>query len=123
METEGLDFAGALEWLADRAGIELEREAEDPAAAARRERSDRLHALLERTAAYYVRLLWESGEAAGRVSTWPAAGWRRRRCGSSASGTRRVRTTEWSAPRCAPATARTSCWPAGWPSSGATAAG
>jgi DNA primase len=65
METEGLDFAGALEWLADRAGIELEREAEDPAAAARRERSDRLHALLERTAAYYVRLLWESGEAAG----------------------------------------------------------
>jgi DNA primase len=65
METEGLDFAGALEWLADRAGIELEREAEDPAAAARRERSDRLLALLERTAAYYVRLLWESGEAAG----------------------------------------------------------
>ena len=65
METEGLDFGGALEWLADRAGIELEREAEDPAAAARRERSDRLHALLERTAAYYVRLLWESGEAAG----------------------------------------------------------
>jgi DNA primase len=65
METEGLDFAGALESLADRAGIELEREAEDPAAAARRERSDRLHALLERTAAYYVRLLWESGEAAG----------------------------------------------------------
>jgi DNA primase len=63
METEGLDFAGALEWLADRAGIELEREAEDPAAAARRERSDRLLALLERTAAYYVRLLWESGEA------------------------------------------------------------
>jgi DNA primase len=65
METEGLDFTGALEWLADRAGIELEREAEDPAAAARRERSDRLYALLERTAAYYVRLLWESGEAAG----------------------------------------------------------
>src|SRR5215207_10558910 len=64
METEGLDFAGALEWLADRAGIELEREAEDPAAAARRERTDRLYALLERTAAYYVRLLWESGEAA-----------------------------------------------------------
>jgi DNA primase len=65
METEGLDFAGALESLADRYGVELEREAEDPAAAARRERTDRLLALLERTAAYYARLLWESGEAAG----------------------------------------------------------
>jgi DNA primase len=64
METEGLDFAGALESLADRYGVELEREAEDPAMAARRERSDRLRALLERTAAYYVRVLWESPEAA-----------------------------------------------------------
>ncbi len=64
METEGLDFAGALESLADRYGVELEREAEDPASAARRERSDRLRALLERTAAYYVRVLWESPEAA-----------------------------------------------------------
>jgi DNA primase len=64
MATEGLDFAGALESLADRAGIELEREAEDPADAARRMRRDRLLALLERTAAYYVRVLWESGEAA-----------------------------------------------------------
>src|SRR4051812_17725764 len=65
METEGLDFGGALESLAARYGVELEREAEDPAAAARRERADRLLALLERTAAWYVRLLWESGEAAG----------------------------------------------------------
>src|SRR3990170_4457985 len=36
METEGLDFAGALEALADRYGVQLEREAEDPADAARR---------------------------------------------------------------------------------------
>ena len=64
METEGLDFAGALESLAARAGIELEREAEDPRDAERRARRDRLLALLERTAAYYVRVLWESGEAA-----------------------------------------------------------
>ncbi len=63
METDGLDFAGALESLADRYGVELEREAEDPATAARRERNDRLLALLERTAAYYVRVLWESPEA------------------------------------------------------------
>ncbi len=64
METEGLDFAGALESLAARAGIELEREAEDPRDAERRSRRDRLLALLERTAAYYVRVLWESAEAA-----------------------------------------------------------
>ena len=68
METEGLDFAGALESLADRYGVQLEREAEDPADAARRAARDRLLALLERTAAYYVRLLWESPEAAGARS-------------------------------------------------------
>jgi DNA primase len=64
METEGLDFGGALESLADRYGVQLEREAEDPADAARRAARDRLLALLERTAAYYVRVLWESPEAA-----------------------------------------------------------
>ena len=64
METEGLDFAGALESLADRYGVQLEREAEDPAEAARRSARDRLMALLERTTAYYVRVLWESPEAA-----------------------------------------------------------
>jgi DNA primase len=64
MATEGLDFAGALEWLADRTGVELERDAEDPLDAARRQRDERLFALLERTAAYYVRVLWESAEAA-----------------------------------------------------------
>jgi DNA primase len=63
METEGLDFGAALEWLAERANVELERESEDPRDAARRVRRDRLLALLERTAAYYVRVLWESGEA------------------------------------------------------------
>jgi DNA primase len=64
METEGLDFTGALESLADRYGVQLEREAEDPHEAARREARDRLLALLERTAAYYVRVLWDSSEAA-----------------------------------------------------------
>jgi DNA primase len=65
METEGLDFAAALESLADRAGVQLERETEDPRDAERRERRERLYALLERTAAFYVRMLWESDEAAG----------------------------------------------------------
>jgi len=64
METEGLDFGAALETLADRYGVQLEREAEDPRDAARRQHRDRLLALLERTAAYYVRVLWDSGEAA-----------------------------------------------------------
>src|SRR3954452_12773880 len=65
METEGLDFGAALETLAERYRVPLERETEDPRDAARRARRDRLLALLERTAAYYVRVLWESPEAAG----------------------------------------------------------
>ena len=64
METEGLDFGSALEALAERSGVELEREAEDPRDAERRTRRERLLALLERTTAYYVRLLWEAAEAA-----------------------------------------------------------
>ncbi|HWK26243.1 MAG TPA: DNA primase [Solirubrobacter sp.] len=65
METEGLDFAAALESLAERYRVPLERETEDPGEAAKRERRERLFALLERTAAYYVRVLWESPDAAG----------------------------------------------------------
>lgn len=63
--TEGLDFKGALEHLADRYGVQLEVVAEDPAAAERRRERDRLLELLERTAAFYVRYLWESSEASG----------------------------------------------------------
>ncbi len=63
METEGLDFKGALEALADRFGVKLETEAEDPGAAARRERRARLHSLLARAATYYSRYLWEATEA------------------------------------------------------------
>ena len=63
-ETEGLDFPEAVEALAGRYGVELQREAEDPQAAARRERRERLLGLLERTAAWYVRVLWSSDEAA-----------------------------------------------------------
>jgi DNA primase len=64
METEGLDFVGALEGLADRFGVPLETVAEDPAAASRRARRERLHSLLGRAAAYYARFLWEAREAA-----------------------------------------------------------
>jgi DNA primase len=63
MLTEGLDFKGALESLADRFGVKLETEDEAPEAAARRQRRERLYALLDRTATFYERYLWEAGEA------------------------------------------------------------
>jgi DNA primase len=63
-ETEGVDFKGALELLAERYGIELQREEEDPKEAEKRRRRDRLLELLSRTASYYERYLWESSEAA-----------------------------------------------------------
>jgi DNA primase len=63
-ETEGVDFKGALELLAERYGVELQREAEDPREAERRKRRERLLELLSRTTAYYERYLWESSEAA-----------------------------------------------------------
>ncbi len=62
-EIEGLDFVAALEFLADRYSVKLELEAEDPQAAARRRRRERLTALLERTCVYYERYLWDSREA------------------------------------------------------------
>ncbi len=63
-ETEGVDFRGALELLADRYGIEIELEREDPREAERRQRRERLLELLARTASYYERYLWGSTEAA-----------------------------------------------------------
>jgi DNA primase len=65
METDGLDFPGALTALADRFGVELETEEEDPGAAARRQRRERLQSLLGRATAYYARYLWEAREASG----------------------------------------------------------
>jgi DNA primase len=62
-ETEGVDFKGALELLADRCGVELQREQEDPREEERRRRRERLLELLGRTASYYERCLWESTEA------------------------------------------------------------
>ena len=64
METEGLDFVAALETLADRFGVPLQRVEEDPAAELRRARRERLSSLLGRAAAYYARYLWEAEEAA-----------------------------------------------------------
>ena len=63
METEGVDFVGALESLASRFGVALETRDENPEAAARRERFARLTGLLNRAATFYARYLWESAEA------------------------------------------------------------
>jgi DNA primase len=68
---EGLEFREALEMLADRYGVELEREAEDPRAEAARKRRARLRELLGRTAEFYVSYLWESKEA-GRARDYLA---------------------------------------------------
>jgi len=62
-ELEGLDFVGAIEWLADRFNVELEYEDASPEADAQRRRRDRLYALLDQAATFYERVLWaEAGK-------------------------------------------------------------
>jgi len=63
-ETQGLDFSEAVEALAERYRVELKREREDPAEEERRRRRERLLALLDRTASFYSKYLWDSVEAA-----------------------------------------------------------
>jgi DNA primase len=59
-DTENLDFAGAIEWLAERFNVRLEYEEEDARQAAQRARRDRLLALLDHAAGFFERYLWES---------------------------------------------------------------
>jgi DNA primase len=63
-ETENLDFAAAVETLADRYGVRLEYEQSSPEEDRRRAQRGRLLRLLEDAAGFYERYLWESGEAA-----------------------------------------------------------
>ncbi len=63
-EKEGLGFAEAVDLLADRYGVELEHEQDDPQAEARRQQRRRLSDLLDRTAVFYASYLWDSKEAA-----------------------------------------------------------
>jgi DNA primase len=63
-QTEGLEFQEAVELLAERSGVQVEREEDDPRAEQRRRRRERLHALLERAAGFYAKYLREAGEAA-----------------------------------------------------------
>ncbi len=59
-ETQGLDFAGAIEWLSERFRVELEYEDVSPDQAAKRSRRIRLQELLDDAASYYERALWET---------------------------------------------------------------
>ncbi|MGB2875961.1 MAG: DNA primase [Gaiellaceae bacterium] len=59
-ETEQLDFAQAVEWLAERYRVTLEYEESSPERDAERTRRERLLALLEQAASFYERHLWES---------------------------------------------------------------
>jgi DNA primase len=63
-ESEGLDFVGAIEWLAQRFNVPLEYEEASPEVEQRRRQKDRVLALLERAASFYERYLWESESAA-----------------------------------------------------------
>jgi DNA primase len=59
-ETEQLDFAGAIEWLADRFNVPIEYDETTPQQDARRRRRERLLELLDAAASFYERYLWES---------------------------------------------------------------
>jgi len=61
---ENLDFAAAVEYLADRCGIALEYEESSARGDAERHRRERLRALLEQATAYYERVLHDAGAAA-----------------------------------------------------------
>ena len=63
-ETESLDFAGAVEWLAERFRVTLEYEETSPQLEESRKRRDRLHAVLDQAASFYERHLWESAAGA-----------------------------------------------------------
>ena len=64
-ETEGVDFVGAIEWLAQRFNVPLEYEEASPQAEASRRRRERLFAVLDAAASFYERVLWESPTAEG----------------------------------------------------------
>src|SRR5256886_17017055 len=95
-ETEQLDFAGAIEWLADRFNVQIEYEETSPQQDARRRRRERLLELLEAAAAFYERYLW--GSQAGFLARDYLAGrglreegWPGYRVGGGAWGTEPTR--------------------------------
>ena len=71
-ETENLDFVWAVEWLADRFRVPIEVEEASPRIEAERRRRDRLYTVLDQTATYFERLLWE-GDAGASVREYLAS--------------------------------------------------
>src|SRR5919201_4643978 len=63
-KTEGVDFVGAIEWLADRFNVPLEYEEANPEADRERRRKERLVSLLDRAAGFYERYLWDTEQGA-----------------------------------------------------------
>jgi DNA primase len=61
--TEALEFQEAVELLAERSGVRVEREEDDPKAEQRRRRKERLHTLLDRAARFYSAYLRDAKEA------------------------------------------------------------
>jgi DNA primase len=59
-KTENVDYIGAIELLAQRFGVELEYEQSSPEHERKRQRDQRLRALLDRAAEFYGRTLWDS---------------------------------------------------------------
>jgi DNA primase len=70
-ETESLDFVGAVEWLAERFRVPIEVEEASPRVEQERRRRERLYAVLDQTAAYFERLLWD-GDAGAPVREYLA---------------------------------------------------
>ena len=62
-QTEALDFPDAVELLAERYNVRVERVEDDPKVEERRRRHDRLRTVLDRTARFYATYLWDSAEA------------------------------------------------------------
>ena len=93
-QTEALDFQEAVELLAERFNVRVEREADDPRAEERRRRRERLHALLERASRFYSTYLQRVRRGgAARASTWPRVRYRKRCLRSSGSATPRAHGT------------------------------
>jgi DNA primase len=70
-ETENLDFVGAIEWLAERFRVPIEVEEASPRVEAERKRRERMYTVLDQTASYFERLLWE-GDAGAPVREYLA---------------------------------------------------
>ena len=70
-ESENLDFAGALEWLAERFRVTLEYDESSPREDEQRRRRDRMTKLLDQATAYFERILWDT-EAGGPVRAYLA---------------------------------------------------